>query len=122
MSRPHKVRLGEILVEQRLLSQEQLDRALEEQKYTGRQLGRVRRLGRILVEKGYVAQEALASALAAQLELAFVNLRTYPLDPTVAQKLPEIRARRFRCVLLEQTAKGCKVAMSDPTDLNAYDE
>ena len=122
MSRPQKVRLGEILVEQRLLTPEQLERALEEQKFTGRNLGRVRRLGRILVDKGYVAEDSLASALAAQLDLAFVNLKTYPLEPEVAQRLPEIQARRFRSILLGQTDRGFKVGMSDPTDLNAYDE
>jgi MSHA biogenesis protein MshE len=122
MPRPENVRLGEILVRHKLLTPEQLERALEEQKHSGRQLGRVRRLGRILVEKGYVAEEGLAAALAAQLRLAYIDLRTYQVRPEVAHKLPELQARRCRALLLEISSASCKVGMSDPTDLNAYDE
>ena len=51
MARPEKVRLGEILVTQKLLTQEQLEIALEEQKHSGRKLGRV------FIEQGYVTEE-----------------------------------------------------------------
>jgi MSHA biogenesis protein MshE len=122
MPRPENVRLGEILVRQKLLTQEQLERALEEQKHSGRQMGRVRRLGRILIDKGYVAEESLAVALAAQLKFPYRNLRTHQVDTELAQKLPEMQARRFRSLLLEDNGSSCKVGMSDPTDLNAYDE
>src|SRR4051812_28326108 len=122
MARPQNVRLGEILVQQRLLTAEQLQSALDEQKHTGRQLGRVRRLGRILTDKGYVTEESLAAALASQLNLPFIDLKTYAVDPEVMQKLPEIQSRRLRAVLLDSAAGTYKVGMSDPTDLNAYDE
>ena len=122
MPRPQKIRLGEILVEQKLLTAEELALALEEQQRGGRQLGRVRRLGRVLIEKGWVTEDKLAVALASQLGLPYIHLNRFEINAQVAEKLPEILARRFRAVLLEDAGRTYKVGMSDPTDLNAYDE
>jgi hypothetical protein len=63
VARPEKIRLGEVLVQQKLLSQEQLALALEEQKRSGRKLGRV------LVELGFVTEEQISEALARQLNI-----------------------------------------------------
>ena len=116
MARPEKVRLGEILVEQKLLTQEQLKLALDEQKRSGRKLGRV------FIEQGYVTEEEISEALAKQLQIPYINLKYFNIKPGVTQKLPETQARRFRAILLEDNAKAMKVGMADPTDLNAYDE
>src|SRR3954468_14581739 len=117
MARPEKVRLGEILLKQKLLTQEQLNLALDAQKRTGRKLGRV------FIEQGYVTEEEISEALAKQLQIPYINLKYYNIKPDVAQKLPETQARRFRAILLEDNLKGAmKVGMADPTDLNAYDE
>ena len=122
MARPEKARLGEVLIQQKLLTQEQLNLALEEQKHSGRKLGRVRRLGRVLIGLGYVTEEVIAQALATQLQIPFIDLKHYNIKPEVTPKLPEIHARRFRAILLEENDKTARVGMSDPTDLNAYDE
>ena len=116
MARPEKVRLGEILVQQNLLTSEQLKLALDEQKRSGRKLGRV------FIEQGYVTEEEISEALAKQLRIAYINLKYYNLRPEVAQKLPETQARRFRAIVLEDSDRTFKVGMADPTDLNAYDE
>jgi MSHA biogenesis protein MshE len=116
MARPEKVRLGEILVQQKLLTQEQLKLALDEQKRSGRKLGRV------FIEQGYVTEEEISEALAKQLQIPYINLKYYNIKPEVTQKLPETQARRFRAILLEDNPKAFKVGMADPTDLNAYDE
>jgi MSHA biogenesis protein MshE len=60
MGRPEKIRLGEILVQQKLLTEEQLRIALDEGKKSGR------RLGRVVIEKGYVTEEKISQALARQ--------------------------------------------------------
>jgi MSHA biogenesis protein MshE len=122
MARPEKLRLGEILVRQNVLTEDALQLALNEQKNNPRKLGRARRLGRVLVEKGYVSESKVAEALAMQLELPYIDLKHYNMNPQVTVRLPETQARRFRAVLLEDTGKAATVAMSDPTDLNAYDE
>jgi len=116
VGRPEKVRLGEILVQQKLLTVEQLKSALEEQKRTAR------RLGRVVIEKGFVTEERISEALARQLGVAYVNLKYYNLKREVVLKLPETQARRFRALVLEDAGATYKVGMADPTDLAAYDE
>jgi len=116
MARPEKARLGEILVQQKLLTQDQLKLALDEQKRSGRKLGRV------FIEQGFVTEEEISEALAKQLQIPYINLKYYNIKPEVTQKLPETQARRFRAILLEDNAKAMKVGLADPTDLNAYDE
>jgi MSHA biogenesis protein MshE len=111
-----------MFLQQKLLTPEELNQALEDQKNSGRKLGRVRRLGRVLVDRGFVTEEEVAEMLAKQLAVPYVNLKHYNLKAEVTQKLPEITARRYRAILLEDNAKTMKVGMSDPTDLNGYDE
>ena len=115
MGRPEKVRLGEILVQQKLLSEEQLKNALAAQKKTGR------RLGRVVIELGFVTEEQISQALARQLGVPFVNLKHYNLKREVTLKLPETQARRYRALALDEAGDHYRVAMADPTDLAAYD-
>lgn len=116
MARPEKVRLGEILVGQKLVSEEQLKLALDEQKRSGR------KLGRLFVEQGYVSEEQISEAIAKQLNISFVNLKFYNLKPEIVHLLPETQARRFRAIVMEQKGEAMLVGMADPTDLFAYDE
>jgi MSHA biogenesis protein MshE len=116
MARPEKVRLGEILVQQKLLSEEQLTQALADQKRTGRKLGRV------FVENGFVTEEQISGALARQLNIPYINLKFYNISDALVRLLPETAARRFRAVVLEERQGGLLVGVSDPTDLFAYDE
>lgn len=117
MPRPEKIRLGEILVLQKLLSQEQLTFSLEEQKRTGRKLGRV------FVENGFVTEEDISGALARQFAIPYIDLKHFNVDPDVVRLLPESQARRFRALVLEKRHTGTLlVGMADPADLFAYDE
>jgi MSHA biogenesis protein MshE len=115
MGRPEKVRLGEILVQQKLLSEEQLKGVLAEQKKTGR------RLGRVVVEKGYATEEQISQALARQLGVPYINLKHFNLKREVTLKLAETQARRYRALVLEDAGDHYQVAMADPTDLASYD-
>ncbi|TFW10286.1 GspE/PulE family protein [Oxalobacteraceae bacterium OM1] len=116
MPRPEKVRLGEILVQQKLLSEEQLQFSLNEQKRTGRKLGRV------FVENGFVTEEQISGALAKQLNIPYINLKFYNVNPELVRLIPETQARRFRAIALENRDGSLLVGMADPTDLFAYDE
>ena len=116
MTRPDKVRLGEILVQQKLMSEDQLRQALEEQKKTGR------RLGRVVVERGFATEEQIAEALARQLDIPYVNLKYYNINRNLKLKLPETQARRFRALVLDDRDGTARVGMADPTDLMAYDQ
>ena len=90
-----KIRLGDVMVAQKVITAEQLAQALEQQKRSGR------RLGRILVENGLCSEEQIAAAVARQLGIPHVNLKFYNLNNEVVRALPESQARRFRAVLLE---------------------
>ncbi len=116
MGRPEKIRLGEILLQQKLLTEDQLKAALDEQKRSGR------KLGRIFIDAGYVTEEQIGSALARQLQVPYINLKHFNIRPEVATRLPETLARRFRAIVLEDTGAFYRVGMADPTDLFAYDE
>lgn len=116
MARPEKVRLGELLIQQNLISAEQLNKSLDEQKRTGKKLGRV------FVDLGFVTEKQISMALARQLNIAFVDLTQSSINPEFVKKLPEALARRFRCAVLDEKPDYYVVGMVDPTDLFAYDE
>jgi MSHA biogenesis protein MshE len=114
--RPEKLRLGDVLVQQRLISQEQLQQTLAQQQSTGK------KVGRLLIESGIITEELLADGLARQLRIPFVNLKTFPFKGDVVKLLPESAARRFKALVLEDKGESVLVAMADPLDLFAYDE
>ena len=113
---PERIRLGDLLIQQGLLTDEQLKLALGEQKRSGR------KLGRIFVDSGYVTEEAIAKALARQMKCEYVDLRTFNPDPQLIKLLPEVPARRFRVLVLGETNGMLKVGFADPSDIAAYDE
>jgi MSHA biogenesis protein MshE len=116
MARPEKVRLGDLLIQQGLLNEEQLKFALEEQKRSGR------KLGRIFVDSGFVTEEGISRALANQLRIPFLDLRHFQPKPELIKLIPEALARRYRVLALEEVGDALRVGFVDPTDLQAYDE
>ena len=116
MARPEKIRLGDLLIQQGLLSDEQLRVALDEQKRSGR------KLGRIVVESQFVTEEAISQALARQLQVPFVDLKSFNPKPELLNLLSEAQARRFRAVVLGEADGRLRVGFVDPTDLQTYDE
>ncbi len=116
IAKAEKLRLGDVLVAQRVISQEQLRIGLEQQKRSGR------RLGRVLVDNGFTTDEKIAEALAHQLSVPYVNLKFFNVRREVVLKLPETHARRFRAIPLEDKGDSYLVGMADPTDLFAFDE
>ncbi|MBV2234252.1 MAG: Flp pilus assembly complex ATPase component TadA, partial [Sterolibacterium sp.] len=118
MSRPEKIRLGDFLIAQGLLTSEQLGLALEEQKRSGR------KLGRIFIDAGYVSEKEITKALGRQLRAPFVDLATFKPKPELINMLTEAVARRYRAIVLdvEEDVNMLMVGFADPTDLVAYDE
>jgi len=114
--RPEKLRLGDVMVQQRLISQEQLKQALDLQRQNGKKIGRV------LIESGLITEELLANGLARQLRIPFVNLKTFPFRAELVKLLPEAAARRFRALVLEDKGESLLVAVADPLDLFAFDQ
>jgi len=113
---PEKVRLGELLVRQQLISEEQLDAALKRQRADGHKLGRT------LVDAGFVSEEEICGALARQMRIPYINLKQFSFNAPLVHRLPEAQARRFRAIVLDETGGALRIGLADPTDLAAYDE
>lgn len=111
-----KIRLGDLLVDQGMITKDQLQNALSEQKRLGRKLGNT------LIELGYISEQAMLDLLSSQLSLPLIDLVNYSYDEDTVRKLPETFARRHRALLLEETPVDYLVGMVDPTDLQAMDE
>lgn len=117
MNRPRlKMRLGDLLVHEGILAEPDLQRALVQQKHTGRKLGAT------LIELGVLTEDQLLQFLAQQLNVPFLDIAQRRLDPKVAQLLPEVQARRYRALVLEDRGDSVLLGMSDPADLAALDQ
>jgi len=116
MSTKRRIRLGELLVQQNVIGEEQLASALAEQKRSGRKLGRV------LADLGLLPETALHEFLAKHLQVPFIDLKQARVDREAVKLLPEPLARRYRALVLQQDARGLLVGMADPSDIHAYDE
>jgi type IV pilus assembly protein PilB len=109
--------LGQLLVDGRILTEEQLQRALETKASTGQ------RLGEIVVELGFTTERAIAGALAEQYELEYVDLDIVQLDKRAIALLPEDLARRYEALPLSILEDGTPLlAVTDPTNLATADD
>lgn len=111
-----KIRLGDLLLQQQLISESQLNEALSSQKVTGKKLGRA------LIDLEFVEEDSLLRLLSEQLEVPFIQLRNYDFDTDVTQRLSETYARRFRALVLSENNGTLRVGMADPTDIFGFDE
>ncbi len=110
-----RVRLGDLLVDNKIITQKQLEDALAEQK-TNRM-----RLGKLLVSLGYVEERQLLKLLAKQLQIEYIDLIRFKINTTAAQKLSEMNARRYRALVIDEKPEHYLVVMADPTDLDKFD-
>ena len=111
-----KIRIGDLLVQNLIISHDQLMAALAEQKKTGRKLGRT------LIDLGFIKETELLNFLSRQLQIPFLDIAQYPRKAEIVKLLPENLARRFRVMLLENNDHDVLLAMADPTDLMGLDE
>jgi MSHA biogenesis protein MshE len=114
--RPRKIRIGDLLIANKIISQEQLNTALADQKKSGRKLGRV------LIENGFLSEDQMLNFLSQQLNIPYVDLKRFNYKAEIVRLIPEVHARRFRAIALEDKPDGLMVGMADPTDIFAYDE
>lgn len=110
-----RIRLGELLFKEKLITQESLDKAIDLQKKSGD------KLGHILVEMGVISEEEVLKFIANQLKITYVDLNHYEIDKNLIHLLPEIYARRYRALIIGEEDGALIVGMSDPQDINAFD-
>jgi type IV pilus assembly protein PilB len=110
-----KKRIGEVLIDQGLITEEQLTAGLEEQKKTKLQLGKC------LIKLGYISEEKLVDILSAQLDIQHVVLDNFNFNRALIQLVPEDMARRYKVIPLFEKEGVLTVAMADPTNLRTTD-
>lgn len=117
MAKPQlKMRLGDLLVHEQMISEQQLEQALAEQRLSGRKLGAT------LIDLNFLTEDDLLHFLAQQLNVPFLDISQRRLDAKVAQLLPEVHARRFKALVLESHDDTVLLGMSDPADLSILDQ
>ncbi|WP_429374067.1 GspE/PulE family protein [Paenibacillus sp. DS2015] len=109
-------RLGDLLVENGIVSDTQLQEALLEQKRTKR------KLGDLLITQGYITEQQLIEVLEFQLGIPHVNLFKYQIDPAITQIIPESMAKRYQVLPLMKEGGKLMVAMADPLDYYAIED
>ncbi len=114
-------RIGEVLVEQGVLSEEQVKQALQMQSDTAPGTPR-KRLGRVAIDAGLCTEGQIAEALAEALGLTLVDLGRVVVAPEAVRLLPRAVAERNSVLVLEKTGTRVSVAASDPTNVVALDD
>ncbi|MRR06671.1 MAG: type IV-A pilus assembly ATPase PilB [Deltaproteobacteria bacterium] len=111
-------RLGELLVRSNLITRDQLQRALDEQKSSGGQL----RLGAILVKEGYVSESELTAFLSKQYSVPSINLAEFEIDSAVVKLLPVEIVQKYQAIPVNRSGSTLIMAMSDPSNIFAIDD
>ncbi|MGD2215507.1 MAG: GspE/PulE family protein [Gemmatimonadales bacterium] len=109
-------RIGQVLVEAGLIDQDQLQKCLEEQARSGKDIGR------LLIERDLVTQDALTRALAKHFRVPGVDLDKFSIEEKVVRLVPEEVARKHTVVPLRKEGDTLRVAMADPASVSAIDE
>ncbi|PFG55199.1 MSHA biogenesis protein MshE [Vibrio sp. ES.051] len=104
-------RLGDLLVEEGIVSEQQIQQALVAQRNTGQKLGAA------LIDLGFITEKQMLDFLSQQLALPLIDLDRAPVDADAVQILPEVHARRLRAIVVGRNGDALRVAMSDPADL-----
>jgi len=110
------VRLGEILLKESLITQDQLDKALEFQRSNGG------RLGSCLTKMGFITDDDITGVLSRQYGVPSINLKYYEIDPNVIKLIPQDTALRYQVVPLSRVGSVLTIAMTDPTNVFAMDD
>src|SRR5690554_6455244 len=108
--------LGEILLDEGLVSESQLLAAMDETATRGQSLGRV------LVEEGVLSEMQLVAALASQVGMEFVDLDDFPVDRAAVSAVPAALCRRHVVLPIAFRDGALMVAMADPGNVMAVDD
>jgi type IV pilus assembly protein PilB len=108
-------KLGELLLSAGLISQNQLDEALAEQRDSHQ------KLGGILVRRGFLSERQMLDVLSQQYGIPAVDLTVVTPDPELLKLVPADVARKYCVLPVERNDKSIYLAVPDPTDLSALD-
>src|SRR5579872_1582738 len=109
-------RLGDLLVREKVINNDQLEKALKAQKETGG------RLGSVLVKLGFLSDEEVTNFLSRQYGVPAINLQFFEIDPNVVKLIPHETARKHQILPLSRVGASLTIAMVDPTNVFAMDD
>jgi len=110
------VRIGELLLKEKLITAEQLQQALTQQKSNGG------KLGYNLVKMGFVKDEQITALLSKQYGVPAINLASFKIDLTIIKLVPTETARKYQIIPLSRSGSTLTIAMTDPTNVFAMDD
>jgi type IV pilus assembly protein PilB len=110
------VRLGEILLKESLITQDQLQKALDFQRANGG------KLGSCLTKMGFITDDDITGVLSRQYGVPSINLKFYEIDPNVIKLIPQDTALRYQVIPLSRVGSVLTIAMTDPTNVFAMDD
>jgi type IV pilus assembly protein PilB len=108
--------LGELLIENKQITREQLDQALKHQKEKGGLIGK------ILVELKFTTEDIIAQGLTAQYGFPYLPLDNYEIDPVVVRIIPEQVARQYELIAVDRVGNILTVVMSNPLNGQAVED
>jgi type IV pilus assembly protein PilB len=108
-------RLGEILVDQGFMTDAQIQECLDEQKRTGKQIGK------LFIEKGFIDEQKLLDVISAQIDVQRVIIENLNLDAAVVKLVPQEMARSYKVIPVYERDNVLTVAMADPSNLRTLD-
>ncbi|MEL0654935.1 ATPase, T2SS/T4P/T4SS family [Pseudoalteromonas issachenkonii] len=111
-----KMRLGDLLVHEHMITEAQLSEALNVQAATGRKLGST------LITLEFISEPQLLRFLAQQLQVPFLDISQRKISHDVSKLLSEVYARRYRALVIEDNGDSVLLGMSDPADLRSLDQ
>ncbi len=109
-------RLGELLIRNQLITNDQLSKALDEQKKDGT------RLGATLIRLGYIQEALLATFLSKHFGVPSINLSEFDVEPAVIAVVPPEVAQKYQMIPINRAGATLIVAMSDPSNIFAIDD
>ena len=109
-------RLGDLLIKEGLITKDQLDKALAEQRASGT------RLGYNLVKLGFVQETEITKMLARQYRMPAVDLARFEVDPKIVKMIPGDIALKHLVLPLKREGRTLTVAMADPTNMGVIDD
>jgi type IV pilus assembly protein PilB len=116
LGQPSTRRLGDLLVAEGLITEEQLGRALEEQK------GSTEKLGTILLKLNFIQEEQLIGFLSRQYGIPSITLSQLDIDPEVLKLVPSAIAKKYEVLPIKKQGTALTLAMADPTNVFALDD
>ena len=111
-------RLADLLIKEKIITPEQLEKAVKTQKDAGSNA----RLGSVLVQMGFVTDEEVTNFLSRQYGVPAINLQYFEIDSAVVKLVPEETAKRYQILPLSRVGASLTIAMVDPTNVFAMDD